>query len=822
MPSEASTMGGNQSAEELRRELTEAREQQAATARILRAISNSPSDLHGIFLEIATTAARLCDARDAGVLQCAGDHFKLVAHHGSMPAGDRIPLTRGTVMGRAVLDRTVLHVTDLQVETKEYPEGSEIARRDGHRTILGAPLICARAAIGVIFVRRSEVRPFTDRQIELLKTFADQAVIAIENTRLFEAEQTRTKEVEAKSAELRESLEYQTATSDVLNVISRSKSELQPVLDTIVETAARLCRADVAHSRRRESDVYVHVAGYGEPPGFGEYIRETKVELGRGSIVGRVMLEKMAVQIPDVLNDSEFALSEMQRRGNFRTVLGVPLTREGLQVGIIVLLRHVVEPFSEKQVELVTTFANQAVIAIENTRLFEAEQASKRELQESLEYQTATSEVLNVISRSPTELQPVLDAIAATAARLCESMDATLWRVAGGRVRVVAQFGSPTSSPSHPLRRGSVTGRAIVDRKTIHVHDLAAMVETEYPDVKETQQRVGHRSTLATPLLSQGEALGAISVRRNHVQPFSDRQIALLQTFADQAVIAIENARLFESEQKRTRELTERTQELSETLEYQTATSEVLNVISRSPSQLQPVLDTIVETAGRLCQADYALIFRLEHGKYRLIAASNAEAEFVKHLACTSYDADRGSLVGRVAIAKTTIHIPDVLNAPEYARGELQKLGKYRSVLGVPLMRDGQPIGVINLSRTVVQPFTEKQIEVITTFADQAVIAIENARLFNEIAQKSRELEIASQHKSQFVANMSHELRTPLAAMLGYAELLRDGMFGELPEKSIRIIERMQANGKHLLGLINTVLDISKIESGQFNLNLGE
>src|SRR5262245_36278702 len=443
MPFEMSTVTGDHSVDALGRELTEAREQQAATARILRAISNSPSDLHGLFLEIASTAARLCDARDAGVLQCAGDHFKLVAHHGSMPAGDRIPLTRGTVMGRAVLDRTVLHVADLQVETKEYPEGSEIARRDGHQTILGVPLICAREAIGVIFVRRSEVRPFTDRQSELLKTFADQAVIAIENTRLFEAEQTRTKEVEAKSAELRESLEYQTATSDVLNVISRSKFELQPVLDTIVETAARLCRADMAHIRRREGDVYVHVAGYAEPPGFREYVRESKVGLGRGGIVGRVLLEKKAVQIPDVLNDSEFALSEMQRRGDFRTVLGVPLTREGVQVGIIVLLRHVVEPFTEKQIELVETFADQAVIAIENTRLFEEVQARTKELQDSLDQQTATSEVLGVISRSPNEVQPVLDTIVATAQRLCQAERAAIWRLEGETFRAAAHCGQP-------------------------------------------------------------------------------------------------------------------------------------------------------------------------------------------------------------------------------------------------------------------------------------------------------------------------------------------------------------------------------------------
>src|SRR5262249_55455564 len=311
-----------------------------------------------------------------------------------------IPPGRVSAAARSILTGTVEEIPDIHAD-REYQHGQAA----NYRSIVAVPMLKDGAPVGVICMARTETGHFPERQVELLRTFADQAVIAIENARLFEAEQTRTKEVEAKSAELRESLEYQTATSDVLDVISRSKFELQPVLDTIVETAARLCRADMAHIRRRESDVYVHVAGYGEPPGFREYIRETKVELGRGSIVGRVMLEKMAVQIPDVLNDSEFALSEMQRRGNFRTVLGVPLTREGLQVGIIVLLRHGVEPFSEKQVELVTTFANQAVIAIENTRLFEAEQASKRELQESLEYQTATSEVLNVISRSPTELQ---------------------------------------------------------------------------------------------------------------------------------------------------------------------------------------------------------------------------------------------------------------------------------------------------------------------------------------------------------------------------------------------------------------------------------
>src|SRR5215510_5812890 len=389
MSHEAPT-GGDQSVDKLRRELAEAREQQAATAGILAAISSSPADLPRVFAEIAASAARLCDASNVLIGRLDGDSLRLVASHGPIPTFGPVgqatlPLSRGDSLARAVLDRQTIHVPDIQVETAEYPQGSDMGHRLGIRTLLHQPLFRAGEAIGVISIRRADVRPFTERQIELLKTFADQAVIAIENTRLFEAEQTRKKEVEAKSAELRESLEYQTATSDVLNVISRSKFELQPVLDTIVETAARLCRADMAHIRRREGDVYVHVAGYGEPPGFREYVRESKVGLGRGGIVGRVLLEKKAVQIPDVLNDSDFALSEMQRRGDFRTVLGVPLTREGVQVGIIVLLRHVVEPFSEKQIELVNTFADQAVIAIENTRLFEEVQARTRELAKTVE-----------------------------------------------------------------------------------------------------------------------------------------------------------------------------------------------------------------------------------------------------------------------------------------------------------------------------------------------------------------------------------------------------------------------------------------------------
>jgi signal transduction histidine kinase len=323
---------------------------------------------------------------------------------------------------------------------------------------------------------------------------------------------------------------------------------------------------------------------------------------------------------------------------------------------------------------------------------------------------------------------------------------------------------------------------------------------------------------MGVPLLREGVPIGGMALLRTRVTAFNEKEIELAETFADQAVIAIENTRLFEEVQARTKEL-------QESLEYQSATSEVLQAISRTAFELQPIIDTLVETAARLCDAD-AWLFRREGEIYRWAASygfSPEQHERIKaHFKQKTFIPNRGMTSMRAALEGRPVHIVDVLTDPEFTHHEAQELGGFRTTLGVPLLRDGVTIGVFSLTRREVQPFTNKQIELITTFADQAVIAIENARLFEEIAQKSRELEIASQHKSQFVANMSHELRTPLAAMLGYAELLRDGMFGELPEKSIRIIERVQSNGKHLLGLINTVLDISKIESGQFQLSLVE
>jgi GAF domain-containing protein len=469
MPSEVSTAGADQDlgrvVEELKRELeaksrelAEAREQQAATAGILASISSSPADLQRVFAEIAANAARLCNAYDAIIGQVDGDLLRLVAHYGSIPTTAPVgqatlPLTRGSSFARAILDQQTIHVSDLQAEKGEYPEGSDIAHH-GIRTVLNQPLMRSGKAIGGISIRRVDVRPFTDRQIDLVKTFADQAAIAIENTRLLN--------------ELRESLQQQTATADVLKVISRSTSDLQTVLDTLVESPARLCDADSSYIFQRIGDLFHLVASHGFSGEFIEYQKQNPIPLGRGSLTGRTALECKVVHIPDVLEDSEYTWTKSIELARFRAMLGVPLLREGIPIGVIALLRGTARPFTGKQIELVTTFADQAVIAIENTRLFEAEQTSKRELQESLEYQTATSEVLSVISRSPTNVQAVFETIARSAARLCSTLNCFVYRFDGklvhfaaadrlseGEARVRSMYPLPPGRASAATRRFS-------------------------------------------------------------------------------------------------------------------------------------------------------------------------------------------------------------------------------------------------------------------------------------------------------------------------------------------------------------------------------
>jgi GAF domain-containing protein len=800
----------------------EALDRQTATSEILRVISSSPTDVQPVFEAVLASGVRLCGARFGGVFRFDGELIHLVTsyewpqeqleevgRHFPMPPGD------GSLVARAIRDRQVVQTPDYVAEARAGAGATLPAwvplGETGPRSTIAIPMMREGNPLGGIVLARAEPGLFSDQHVALLQTFADQAVIAIENTRLFN--------------ETKEALEQQTATGEILRVIASSPTDIQPVLDTVAESAARLCESFDSAIWRQEGEQLRLVAHHGPIPA-------TILPIVRGTIAGRAVLEARTLHFANAQSEGdEFPESSVNaRREGWRSILSVPLMREGVATGAIVLRRPEARLFTERQVALLQTFADQAVIAIENVRLFtelqEKNQALTKahaQVTEALEQKTAASEVLRVISQSPTDVQPVFDAIAESAVRLCDAEAATVTRFDGEWVHIGAIYGlsaarSDALRGTFPMRPSGAGGaaRAIRDRAIVHIPDVLS--DQEY-EIQQTAMRSGYRAVLAVPMLHKGHAIGAITLGRAEPGEFSDTQVQLLRTFAAQAVIAIENVRLF-------KELETRTQELTRSVDELTALGDVSRALS-STLDLETVLQTIVTRANQIAGTAGCTIWEYDEPRedFRLRAshyADDADAAVLQALGRVTTLRRGQGVTTQVMERRQPVQIHDITAEGAYEspiRRPLIEAG-HRALLGVPLLSEDQVIGVLAVTRKSPGAFEPAAVQLLTTFATQSALAIQNARLFREIEDKSRQLEVASQHKSEFLANMSHELRTPLNAIIGFSEVLGERMFGELNEKQEEYLKDIYASGQHLLSLINDILDLSKIEAGRMELEL--